>query len=48
MGCPVVKISRYEPAKVPKRTGHFNGQVTIFDDFDEWPEDEAQALGIID
>ncbi len=48
MGKPVVKISRYEPAKVRQRTGHFRGQIKISDQFDEWSDEEARALGIID
>ena len=48
MGKPVVKISRYEPAKEHKRLGLMEGMAEIPDDFDEWPEEEARALGIID
>lgn len=31
-----------------KRIGFFKGNMWIADDFDEWPEEEARALGIID
>jgi len=48
MGKPVAKISKYEPARVGKRTGIFDGKIKIADDFDEWPHEEAHALGIID
>ena len=48
MGRPVVKITRYEPAKVKQRTGHFHGKISISEDFDEWPEEESRALGVID
>ena len=48
MGRPVVKITRYEPARVKQRTGHFHGKIGIPDNFDEWPEEEAHALGMID
>ena len=44
-GKPVVKISRYEPAKVRQRTGHFRGQIKFSDDFDEWSDKEVRALG---
>ena len=46
MGVPVVRISRYEPVKEQKRLGLMEGQASIPDDFDEWPAEEAQALGI--
>ena len=48
MGKPVAKITRYEPARVQQRTGHFKGKIKISDDFDEWSDEEAQALGIED
>jgi hypothetical protein len=33
----------------PKRTpGSMRGRVNVPDDFDEWPEDIAKALGIIE
>jgi len=48
MGKPVVKITRYEPAKERKRLGLMEGQAEVPDDFDEWPEEAARALGIID
>jgi len=31
-----------------RRLGRFSGQIEIADDFDEWPEEEARAFGIID
>jgi len=43
MGRPVVKISRYEPAKEDKGLGLMEDMATISDDFDEWPVDEARA-----
>ena len=47
-GKPVAKIVRYEPAKRNRRLGWLKGKIKIADDFDEWPEDIARALGIID
>ncbi|HSZ14008.1 MAG TPA: hypothetical protein VK790_08225 [Solirubrobacteraceae bacterium] len=33
----------------PKRTpGSMRGRVKVADDFDEWPEDIAEALGIVE
>jgi prevent-host-death family protein len=48
MGKPVARISRYESAQQNCRLGCMQGQATLPDDFDEWPEEEARALGIID
>ncbi len=48
MGKPVAKIVRYEPARSHRRLGLFAGQIEIAADFDEWPEDIARKLGIID
>lgn len=47
-GKPVVKISRYEPAKNNSRLGFFSGKIKIKEDFDEWPDDMARFLGIRD
>ena len=47
-GKPVAKIVRYEPAHKNKRWGCFKGRIKVADDFDEWPEDIAKALGMID
>ncbi len=48
MGAPVARISAYQPMKHQKRLGQLEGKACIPDDFDDWPEDEARALGIID
>ena len=48
MGKPVVKIMRYEPSRMHRRIGLFTGKIHIAEDFDEWPEDMARALGMID
>ena len=46
MGRPAVRISRYEaPRRVP-RLGDFGGRIRIADDFDEWPSDLRESLGI--
>lgn len=47
-GKPVVKITRYEPAKNNCRLGLLRGQIKVKPDFDEWPEDMARILGIKD
>ncbi len=48
MGKPVVRLSHYESAKAGKRIGLMAGQAIIPDDFNEWPDEEAKALGIKD
>ncbi len=48
MGIPVVRISRYKPALEQSRLGLMVGLAQIPDDFDEWPIEEAIALGMID
>lgn len=49
MGKPSVKISPYAPPQnASRRIGSLKGQLHIADDFDEWPEDIARTLGIID
>ncbi|EKD42695.1 MAG: prevent-host-death family protein [uncultured bacterium] len=45
-GHPVVRISRYEPAIKHKRLGCFKGKINVAKDFDEWPKDIAQSLGL--
>lgn len=47
-GKPVAKILRYEPAERHQRLGLFAGQIEMAEDFDEWPDDVARKLGIID
>lgn len=45
-GKPVAKIIRYEPARKNRRLGLFSGKIKISPDFDEWPDDVAESLGI--
>jgi len=48
-GEPMVKLTRYQPeSKPPQRLGAFAGQIKLAEDFDEWGEEEARALGILD
>ena len=48
MGKPVVKIIRYEPPRAHRRIRLFAGQIELTEDFNEWPEDVARGLGMID
>lgn len=46
---PVVRLIAAPPATGPKRqAGRMRGEIEMADDFDEWPDDIARALGIID
>ena len=46
MGQPAVRISRYVPRCSPPKLGDLAGEIHIADDFDSWPPDVAEALGI--
>lgn len=50
MGKPIARISALEQKEKPelRPIGWLKGQIRMADDFDEWPEEEARALGIID
>jgi antitoxin (DNA-binding transcriptional repressor) of toxin-antitoxin stability system len=47
---PVVRLVAIAPSpEGPKRKpGRMRGRVRVPDDFEEWPQDVARALGIID
>jgi antitoxin (DNA-binding transcriptional repressor) of toxin-antitoxin stability system len=47
---PVVRLVAIGPEEAGerRRPGRMRGRVSVPDDFDEWPEDVAQALGMLD
>ena len=45
-GKPVVKLVRYQRSEERRRPGALKGKIKIADDFDELPEDIAEAFGI--
>jgi antitoxin (DNA-binding transcriptional repressor) of toxin-antitoxin stability system len=47
---PVVRLVAITPAEagVRRKPGRMRGRVRVPEDFDEWPEDIARALGIAD
>lgn len=45
-GKPVVKLVRYQRSEEHRRPGALKGQIKITDDFDELPDDMAEAFGI--
>jgi prevent-host-death family protein len=48
MGRPVARLTAQVPADGTRRLGFLSKAVQLPDDWDDWPEDEARALGIID
>ena len=46
MGRPVARVVRYGTRVQPRKLGDLAGQIRISEDFDEWPPDLAEALGI--
>ena len=47
-GRPVAKLVKYEAEEKPRSTGALRGKIKISDDFDELPDDIAEAFGMID
>ena len=47
-GKPVAKLVSYEPTEKPRKPGALKGKIIIVDDFDELPDDIAEAFGMID
>jgi antitoxin (DNA-binding transcriptional repressor) of toxin-antitoxin stability system len=47
---PVVRLVAIAPEEVlvKREPGRMRGRVRVPNDFDEWPEDVARALGIVD
>lgn len=48
MGQPAVRITRYERQRRVPKLGDLAGQIRIADDFDRWPFDLEEALGMAD
>ena len=46
MGKPVVRISRFVMSGERRKLGDLAGQIRISEDFDEWPPDLQEALGM--
>ena len=47
-GKPVATLTPITPKRKKRVLGLANGKGWMAPDFDEWPEEEARALGIID
>ena len=45
-GKPVARLVKYERQEVARRPGALAGQITIAPDFDELPNDIAEAFGV--
>ena len=47
-GSPVAKLVQYKRSEEPRNPGDLRGKIKIADDFDELPDDIAEAFGMID
>ena len=47
-GKPVAKLVRYERSDKQRHPGALRGKIKISDDFDELPEDIAEAFGMVE
>ncbi|MBW1816861.1 MAG: type II toxin-antitoxin system prevent-host-death family antitoxin [Deltaproteobacteria bacterium] len=47
-GKPVAKLVRYKGTGKPRQPGALRGRIKIADDFDELPDDIAEAFGMVD
>lgn len=45
-GKPVARLVRYESNRQQRRPGALKGKIRIADDFDDLPDDIAEALGV--
>ena len=46
MGRPVVRITRFTASAEPRKLGDLAGQIRMSEDFDDWPSDLQEALGM--
>ena len=46
MGRPVARVVRYGTRVQPRKLGDLADHIRISEDFDEWPPDIEEALGI--
>jgi prevent-host-death family protein len=47
-GKPIARLVRYQGVAAPRTAGILEGQIWIAPDFDELPEDMAEAFGVKD
>lgn len=47
-GKPVAKLVMYQRSEKPRTPGALKGKIKIADDFDQLPEDIAEAFGMVD
>ena len=48
MGRPVVRISRVATNAEPRKLGDLAGKIWMSEDFDDWPSNLQDALGMTD
>jgi prevent-host-death family protein len=47
-GKPVARVVPYLPTRANRRLGLFENRIQLGEGFDEWPEDIARSLGMLD
>ena len=47
-GKPVARIVRYERSEQPRKPGALKGKIKMADDFDQLPDDIAEAFGMLE
>jgi len=48
MGMAAVRISRFESRSQPRKLGDLAGEIWMAEDFDDWPTDLHETLGLTD
>ena len=48
MGRPVVRISRFVAPRQPRKLGDLADRIRMRVDFDDWPPDLQQVLGMVE
>ncbi len=46
-GKPVARLVKYENSRYPRQPGALKGKIKISEDFDELPDDLAEAFGMV-
>ncbi len=47
-GTPVARLVPYERSQEPRQPGALRGKIRIAEDFDDLPDDLAEAFGVVD
>jgi len=47
-GQPMVQLAPYTSPRTTRKLGQYAGRIHLAEDFDVWPEEEAEAFGLKD